>query len=101
MKFIDEVLIIVQSGDGGAGCVSFRRERFVPRGGPDGGDGGKGGDVRLHATSRKRTLYHIQSRKLYRAPNGTHGQGRRKTGRSGDDLVLEVPPGTLVYNAET
>ena len=101
MKFIDEVLIAVQSGKGGSGCVSFRRERFIPRGGPDGGDGGKGGDVRLQTTSRKRTLYHLQSRKVYKAPNGTPGQGRQRAGRGGENLILEVPAGTLVYNADT
>jgi GTP-binding protein len=101
VKFIDEVTIIVQSGDGGQGCVSFRRERFIPRGGPDGGDGGKGGDVRFQATSRKRTLHHLQFRKLYKANSGAQGQGRQKTGRSGGDLVIEVPLGTLIYNADT
>jgi GTP-binding protein len=101
VRFIDEVLITVQSGDGGPGCVSFRRERFIPSGGPDGGDGGKGGDVRLQTTSRKRTLYHLQSRKVYKAPNGANGRGSQRTGRSGENLVLEVPPGTLVYDADT
>ena len=100
MKFIDEATIIVQSGDGGRGCASFRRERFIPRGGPDGGDGGKGGDVVFLATSRKRTLYHLQSKKQYKAPNGMPGQGSQRTGRSGEDLVLEVPLGTLVRDAD-
>ncbi len=101
MKFIDEATIIVQAGDGGRGCVSFRRERFVPRGGPDGGDGGKGGDVIFHVTPRKRTLYHFRFKKHYQAPNGENGQGNQRSGRSGADLVLEVPVGTLVTNSES
>lgn len=101
MRFIDEATISVQSGDGGSGCVSFRRERFVPRGGPDGGDGGKGGDVILQTNPRLRTLYHLQFKKHYKASNGAPGQGRQKAGRSGQDLILEVPPGTLVTNADS
>jgi GTP-binding protein len=101
VKFIDEATITVQSGDGGRGCVSFRREKFVPRGGPDGGDGGKGGDVVLVTTLRKRTLQQFQYKRQFRAPNGGHGQGQRKTGRNGDDLIIELPPGTLVSDAET
>lgn len=101
MKFIDEAIITVQSGNGGKGCVSFRREKFIPKGGPDGGDGGKGGDVILLATSRKRTLYHFQFQRLFKAKNGANGQGNQKTGRNGADLLIEVPPGTIVYNAET
>jgi GTP-binding protein len=100
VKFIDEVTIVVQSGDGGRGCVSFRRERFIPRGGPDGGDGGKGGDVIFHVTSRKRTLYHLRFKKHYQAPSGENGQGSQRTGHGGGDLVIEVPAGTLVINAE-
>jgi GTP-binding protein len=101
VKFIDEATIIVKSGDGGRGCVSFRRERFIPRGGPDGGDGGKGGDIILKASSHKRTLYHLQFKKLYQAPNGQPGQGRQKSGHSGQDLVLMVPLGTLVKDAQS
>jgi GTP-binding protein len=101
VRFIDEATITVQSGDGGSGCTSFRRERFVPRGGPDGGDGGKGGDVILKTTPRKRTLYHLQNKKHYKAPNGKPGEGHQRTGRSGSDLVLEVPPGTLVSDADS
>ncbi len=101
MKFIDEATIVVQSGNGGRGCVSFRRERHVPHGGPDGGDGGRGGDVILKTTSRKRTLYHLQFKKQYNAPKGSHGQGSQKTGRSGEDLIIEVPVGTLITNTET
>jgi GTP-binding protein len=101
VKFIDEATITVQSGDGGRGCVSFRREKFVPRGGPDGGDGGKGGDVVLKTTLRKRTLYHFQLKRLFKASNGSHGQGNQKTGKNGQDIVLEIPPGTVVRDAET
>jgi GTP-binding protein len=101
VKFIDEAIITVQSGDGGAGCISFRRERFIPRGGPDGGDGGKGGDVILQTTSRKRTLYHLQHKRHFKATNGSPGQGNQKTGPNGRDLTIEIPPGTLVKNIET
>ncbi len=101
MKFIDEVFITVQSGDGGRGCVSFRREKFIPRGGPDGGDGGKGGDVILQSTSRRRTLYPFRFRRQFKAKNGAHGQGKKKTGKNGEKLIIEIPPGTLVSDAET
>ena len=101
MKFIDEATISVQSGNGGRGCVSFRRERFIPRGGPDGGDGGNGGDVLLLATSRKRTLYHFKYQHSFKAANGAGGQGVQKTGKNGAHLVIELPPGTLVYDADT
>ena len=100
MKFIDEVFITVQSGDGGSGCVSFRREKFVPRGGPDGGDGGKGGDVILRSTSRRRTLYPFRFQRQFKAKNGAHGRGKQKTGKNGVDLTIEIPPGTLVHDAE-
>ncbi len=101
MKFIDEATIIVQSGNGGRGCVSFRRERYIPRGGPDGGDGGKGGDVILKTSPRKRTLFHLQNKKQHKAANGGHGQGSQKTGRGGAGLIIEVPPGTLVTDKES
>ena len=101
MKFIDEAIITVQSGDGGKGCVSFRREKFIPRGGPDGGDGGKGGDIILSTTSRKRTLYHFTYQKHFKAENGAHGQGNQKTGKNGRNLTIELPPGTLVIDADT
>ena len=101
MKFIDEAIITVQSGDGGKGCVSFRREKFIPRGGPDGGDGGKGGDIILSTTSRKRTLYHFKYQKHFKAKNGAHGQGKQKTGKNGQNLTIELPPGTLVIDADT
>lgn len=101
MKFIDEAIITVQSGDGGRGCVSFRREKCIPRGGPDGGDGGKGGDIVLKTSSRKRTLYQFRYRKHFKAKNGAHGQGKQKTGKNSQDLVIELPPGTLVTDADT
>ena len=101
MKFIDEAKITIQSGDGGRGCVSFRREKFIPRGGPDGGDGGKGGDIILKASGRKRTLYDFRFKRHLRAKNGAAGQGKKKTGRKGADLIVEIPAGTLVTNIET
>jgi GTP-binding protein len=101
VKFIDEAFINVQSGDGGNGCVSFRREKFVPRGGPNGGDGGKGGDVILRSTLHRRTLYPFRFKRQFNAPKGGQGQGSRKTGKNGNDIIIEVPPGTLVKDAET
>ena len=101
MKFIDEARITVQSGKGGAGCVSLRREKYIPKGGPDGGDGGRGGDVIFKATTKKRTLYHLQFQKLYKAKNGSGGQGNNRAGKGGDDLIIELPPGTLVIDADT
>ena len=101
MKFIDEAMITVQSGDGGKGCLSFRREKFIPRGGPDGGDGGKGGDIILSTTSRKRTLYQFRYQRHFKAKNGAHGQGKQKTGKKGQNLFIELPPGTLVIDADT
>ena len=101
MKFIDEAIITVQSGNGGRGCVSFRREKFIPRGGPDGGDGGKGGDVVLITTTRKRTLYQFRFKNQFKAKNGSHGQGNQKTGKNGQDLVIEIPPGTVVNDADS
>jgi len=101
VKFIDEVFITVQSGNGGRGCVSFRREKFIPKGGPDGGDGGKGGDVILKSTSRRRTLYPFRFKRQFKAQNGAHGQGSQKTGKNGSDLTIEIPPGTIISDAET
>ena len=101
MKFIDEAIITVQSGDGGRGCVSFRREKFIPRGGPDGGDGGKGGDVILEVASQKRTLYFFRYRKDFKAKNGASGQGKRRAGKYGDDLVIQIPLGTVINDADT
>lgn len=101
MKFIDEATITVQSGDGGRGCVSFRRERFIERGGPDGGDGGRGGSIILIATAGKRTLFDLKRQKHIRAKNGSQGLGQQKHGKKGNDIFLEIPPGTVVTNLET
>ncbi|MCF8067697.1 MAG: GTPase ObgE [Desulfobacterales bacterium] len=101
MKFIDEAKISIQSGKGGSGCVSFRREKFIPRGGPDGGDGGKGGDVIFIASPKKRTLQQFRHLKQFRAPNGSSGAGNQRAGKNGADLTLEVPVGTLITNSET
>jgi GTP-binding protein len=101
MQFIDEVKISAKAGDGGRGCVSFRRERFVPRGGPDGGDGGKGGDIILMAREGLSTLLDLRYQQHYRAANGAPGQGKKQQGRSGDDLIISVPVGTLVKDAGT
>ncbi|MBA3028425.1 MAG: GTPase ObgE [Desulfobacteraceae bacterium] len=101
MKFIDEAIITVEAGHGGGGCVSFRREKFISHGGPDGGDGGKGGDIILRATSRKRTLYQFRFKRQFTAQNGSGGAGQQRAGKKGEDLILEVPPGTLVTNVET
>lgn len=101
MKFIDEAVIKVNAGDGGKGCVSFRREKFVPRGGPDGGNGGKGGDIILKATSQLSTLLDFQYKKHFAAGRGTHGKGAQKDGREGGNVLLLVPAGTIVYDHET
>jgi GTP-binding protein len=100
MKFIDEAVILVQAGSGGNGCVSFRREKYIPRGGPDGGDGGKGGDVILKAANQLRTLSHFHFKQRFKAPSGTHGQGKNRTGKNGKDLIVKVPVGTLVKDLE-
>ncbi len=99
--FIDKARIYVKGGDGGNGCVAFRREKFVPRGGPSGGDGGKGGDVILVADRNVHTLLDFKYRRHYKAENGRHGEGNKRTGRSGKDLVIKVPVGTVVKDAET
>jgi len=101
VKFFDEAFITVQSGDGGRGCVSFRREKFIPRGGPDGGDGGTGGNVIFVSSSHRRTLYPFRFKRQFKAQSGTHGQGKQKTGKKGDDLIIEIPPGTLIFDEET
>ena len=101
MKFVDEVIIRVEAGDGGSGCTSFRRERFVPRGGPDGGDGGDGGSVLLEADSGLNTLVDFRHRRRFRAGRGENGRGRNCRGANGTDLVLSVPVGTAVFATET
>ena len=94
--FIDQVSISVKAGDGGDGCCSFRREKHIPLGGPDGGDGGKGGDVILKVDPNLTTLIDLRYKKLYRAENGKPGKGNQMTGRSGNNLTVSVPRGTLV-----
>jgi GTP-binding protein len=97
MRFVDEARIIIRSGSGGHGCVSFRREKYVPRGGPDGGDGGKGGDVIFRATSKLLTLYDYRHASIQEAESGRPGAGRLCYGRAGADRVIEVPVGTQVF----
>lgn len=99
--FVDQVDIQVKAGDGGNGCVSFRREKFVPRGGPDGGDGGHGGSVYLRASAHHNTLIKYRYRREFKATRGAHGEGSNRTGRAGNDLTLEVPVGTVVYQRDT
>jgi GTP-binding protein len=99
--FVDRVKIFVKGGDGGRGCVSFRRETFVPRGGPDGGNGGKGGDVVLEAVSHQNTLLPLRYHTEFRADRGEHGLGGNCTGRCADDLVIQVPPGTSAMEEAT
>ncbi|MEA3459457.1 MAG: GTPase ObgE [Chloroflexota bacterium] len=99
--FFDEARIYIKSGDGGNGCVSFRREKYVPRGGPDGGNGGKGGDVYLVATSYLNTLVRFKKRSHFKAGRGEYGRGKNQTGKQGDDLLIEVPQGTVIRDVET
>ncbi|MCU0627157.1 MAG: GTPase ObgE [Gemmatimonadaceae bacterium] len=99
--FIDRVVVRVVAGTGGSGQTSFRREKFVPQGGPDGGDGGKGGDVILRADSNLATLLDYTYRDRWEAERGQHGEGSNRTGASGGDVVLPVPPGTVAYDATT
>jgi GTPase len=101
MKFIDEVKIKVIAGDGGRGCVSFRREKFVPRGGPNGGDGGDGGDVVMSADPQLTTLLDLRYQKLYKAGRGEHGMGKDRHGRRGQDRVIQVPVGTMIRDANS
>ena len=100
MRFVDSATVVIRSGKGGNGCMSFRREKYVPRGGPDGGDGGRGGDVIFHATDRLLTLYDFTHTRVFEAENGRPGQGKQKIGRDGKDLVIEVPLGTEIYELE-
>lgn len=99
--FIDEAKIRVKAGDGGNGCMAFRREKFVPRGGPSGGDGGKGGDIVMESSERHNTLVHFRFNPEHTAERGRHGEGSNRTGREGGDVVLKVPVGTIVYDDET
>src|SRR6185437_11807448 len=99
--FVDQVEIEVQAGDGGNGAVSFRREKYVPNGGPDGGDGGRGGNVYLRVDSHLNTLIAFKYKQHFRAGNGVAGQGGKRTGSQGDDVTIDVAPGTVVYDDET
>ena len=101
MKFIDEVKIRVIAGDGGRGCISFRREKFIPRGGPNGGNGGKGGDVIALADPQLTTLLDLRYQKQYKAGRGEHGLGKDQHGKTGDDRIIKVPVGTLIRDAGT
>ncbi len=101
MNFVDEIKILVKAGDGGNGIISFRREKYVPKGGPDGGDGGRGGDVIMRVDTGLNTLYEFRHRKKFHAENGKAGQGKNRHGRSGKDIVIRVPQGTIVREAES
>ena len=100
MKFLDEAKIHLKAGDGGSGCVSFRREKFVEFGGPDGGDGGKGGDIYFKAEENLNTLIDFRYKQHFKAENGKHGAGRNRTGTSGKNIVIKVPIGTVIMDAE-
>ena len=95
--FIDRARIRVIAGDGGNGCLAFRRETFIPRGGPSGGDGGDGGNVFIECSDRVNTLLHFQYKRVFKAQRGRHGEGSQRRGRNGEDVVILVPPGTQVY----
>jgi GTP-binding protein len=99
--FIDEAKIRVKAGDGGNGCMAFRREKFIPRGGPSGGDGGRGGDIWMESSERHNTLVHFRFNPEYKAERGRHGEGDKKTGRDGASITLKVPVGTIVYDEDT
>jgi GTP-binding protein len=101
MKFVDEAVIEVAAGKGGSGCLSFRREKYIPKGGPDGGDGGDGGSVYLEADENLNTMVDYRYQRRFRAENGSPGQGRNCTGKSGEDLILKVPVGTTVIDVDT
>jgi len=98
--FVDRVKIEVSGGKGGDGCMSFRRERYVPKGGPDGGDGGSGGSIVIRSVEGVNNLSAVSHRKFWNAARGTHGQGSKRHGRNGEDIVIEVPPGTVVMDAK-
>src|SRR5579872_5928057 len=100
MKFLDQCKVMIRSGDGGGGAVSFRREKFIPRGGPDGGDGGRGGDVWVEAVEGLNTLIDFRYQQHFKAETGVHGMGRNRHGRNGEDIVLRVPVGTQVLDED-
>ena len=99
MNFIDEALLEARAGNGGAGCTSFRREKFIPRGGPDGGDGGKGGDVIFRVDPNLNTLVNFRNQKYLIAKNGQSGAGNKKTGQDAEDLIVMVPKGTVIFDS--
>ena len=101
MNFIDEAYLEVRAGDGGSGASSFRREKYIPFGGPDGGDGGKGGDVLFRVNPNSNTLIDFQNRKIFEAKNGERGSGKNKSGSAGEDLIINVPNGTVIYDDVT
>ncbi|MDR2144617.1 MAG: GTPase Obg [Treponema sp.] len=100
-KFADEALIEVSSGKGGNGCVAFRREKYVPKGGPSGGDGGRGGDVVFVVRRNLRTLSHLRYKHSFKAENGHDGEGRERSGRNGEDVIIPLPPGTVIRDADS
>src|SRR5260370_19026165 len=97
--FIDEAIIRIKAGNGGNGCMAFRREKFVPRGGPSGGDGGRGGDIGMESSERHNTLIHFRYNPEYKGERGRHGEGSNCSGREGEDVLLKVPVGTILYDA--
>ena len=99
--FVDQTKIWVKAGDGGNGCVSFRREKYVPKGGPDGGDGGNGGDIICKVDRHLHTLLDFKYRRLFKADKGRHGQGANKFGKSGDNVIIKIPQGTIIKNMDT
>lgn len=99
--FVDEVIIRVKAGDGGNGCMAFRREKFVPKGGPSGGDGGRGGDVVFYTSTHYNTLLHFRFNPEHTAERGRHGEGSNRSGRNGESIEVPVPVGTIAYDAET
>lgn len=101
MNFVDYVTVFVKAGDGGKGCVSFRREKYVPRGGPNGGDGGRGGHIIFRATDELNTLIDLRYHREYRARRGQHGMGKKMHGKDGVDLIIPVPVGTIIRDADT
>src|SRR5579872_4775181 len=98
---VDEVRITIKAGDGGNGCLAFRREKYVPRGGPSGGDGGRGGDITMVASTHYNTLLHFRFNPEHTAQRGRHGEGSNRTGREGQSIELPVPVGTVVYDADS
>src|SRR6185295_10688399 len=98
--FVDRIRVFAQAGEGGRGCVSFRREKFIPHGGPDGGDGGRGGDVWVVAVEGLNTLIDYRYKQHFKAETGTHGMGRERNGAAGEDVILKVPVGTQILSED-